>query len=174
MEYTVIFSRYNMSTGKEILFETTGCSDNPTRVKIEVTKMSKSIEPFAELQKECPLPWDSHGYLTNQSYSKHWTEYMRNMPVKDGCVYNININPTSNALNTVSRKICNASQQLNKAIEELQKNYANNPDLSKIDPGLSEIIDVKLPDHLSALVNIFSTVETRIDKKIEELNEKTE
>ena len=172
MEYTVIFTKYHMNTGKEILFETTGCSDDPTTLKREVTKMAKAIEPFALLLKERPLSWDTYGYNKSESYGKTWTEYMRNIPVTDGSVYKISISRTSNTLDTVSRKINDAEYELTKALEELQKNYAYNPDLSKIDPGLPEIIDVKLPDHITALIDIFETVKTRISKKVDELNSK--
>ena len=174
MEYTVIFTRYHMDTGKEILFETTGCSDDPTTLKREVTKMSKAIEPFAKLQKECPLPWDTYGYNTNESYNKTWSGYERKNPITDDTVYTISVSPTSNALDTVSRKVYDASLHLKKAIEEMQKNYANNPNLSKIIPELPEIIEVKLPNHLSVLLNIFSTVENQINRKINELNNKVD
>ena len=54
MEYTVTFTKYHMKTGKETLFETKICSDDTTAIKRAITKMAKTIEPFAKLQKECP------------------------------------------------------------------------------------------------------------------------
>lgn len=174
MEYTVTFTRYVIDTGKETLFETTICSEDPTIVKRETTKMAKTLEPFAKLQKERPLSWNTSGYWESENYSKRWTEYMRNSPITDDAIYNISISPTSSLLDTASRKVYDAGDQLKKAIEELQKNHSFNPNLSKIDPGLPEILDVKLPDHLSALVEIFETVKTRINERINELNSKVD
>ena len=174
MEYTVICTKYHMKTGKETLFETTICSDDPTALKREVTKIAKPIEPFGKLQKEHPISWETWGYKANESYSKRWCEYMRNSPVTDGCVYNINISPTSNALRTASEKVYEAKRKTQEALEALQKNYANDADLSKIDPRLPEILTVALPDHITVLISVFETVATRIELKTTELNEKTE
>ena len=174
MEYTVTFTRYVMGIGKETLFETTISSNDPTAVKRETTKIAKTLDPFALFQKERPLSWDTYGIGAKETSSKRWTEYMRNSPVTDDAVYNISISPTSSLLDTVSRKVYDAGDQLKKAIEELQKNHSFNPNLSKIDPGLPEILDVKLPDHLSALVEIFETVKTRINERINELNSKAD
>ena len=66
MEYTVTFTKYHMKTGKETLFETKICSDDPTALKREVTKMVRTVEPFAKLQKESPIAWDTSGYDKNR------------------------------------------------------------------------------------------------------------
>ena len=109
-----------------------------------------------------------------KAITKHGQATSGKNPITDDTVYTISVSPTSNALDTVSRKVYDASLHLKKAIEEMQKNYANNPNLSKIIPELPEIIEVKLPDHLSVLLNIFSTVENQINRKINELNNKVD
>ena len=174
MEYTVIFTKYHMDTGRETLFETKICSDDTTAIKRAITKMAKTIEPFDKLQKEHPISWETWGYRANESYSKRWCEYMRNSPVTDKCVYNINISPTSNALRTASEKVYGAKRKTQEALEALQKKYANDADLSKIDSRLSEILAVDLPDHITALIGIFEKVATYIESETTELNEKTE
>ena len=156
---------YHMDTGRETLFETKICSDDTTAIKRAITKMAKTIEPFAKLQKECQLPWDTYGYNTNESYNKTWSAYDRKNPVKDGCVYSIHISPTSNALRTASEKVYEAKRKTQEALEALQKNYANDADLSKIDSRLSEILAVDLPDHITALIGVFQKVEAYIESE---------
>ena len=174
MEYTVIFTKYHMKTGKETLFETTICSDDPTALKREVTKMVKAVEPFAKLQKECPLPWCTNGYNTNESYNKTWSGYEQKSPITDYTIYTISVSPTSNALRTASEKVYEAKRKTQEALEALQKKYANDTDLSKIDSRLSEILAVDLPDHITALIGIFEKVAAYIESETTELNEKTE
>ena len=174
MEYTVTFTKYHMKTGKETLFETKICSDDTTAIKRAITKMAKTIEPFAKLQKEHPLSWETWGYKANESYNKRWCEYMRNSPVTDGYAYNINISPTSNALRTASEKVYEAKRKTQEALEALQKNYANDADLSKIDSRLSEILAVNLPDHITALIGVFEKVAAYIELETTELNEKVD
>ena len=47
----------------------------------------------------------------------------------------------------------------------LQKNYANDADLSKIDSRLSEILAVNLPDHITALIGVFEKVQAYIESR---------
>ena len=174
MEFTVEFNRYHMDTGKEVLLETTMCANDNTKLKREVTKLSKTIKPFGVLQAEYPQPWHSYGYAKNESFSKKWSEYTQGCPPTDGYIYNIHVTPTANGLNAASHKTYEAYRKLKDAQEELQRRHANDTDLSKIDPELATIIEKSLPDHINALIGIFDTVEKRINEKIKELNEKME
>ena len=175
MEYTVTFTKYHMKTGKETLFETKICSDDTTAIKRAITKMAKTIEPFAKLQKECPLPWDTYGYYnTNESYKKTWSGYDRKNPITDDTIYNISVSPTSNALKAASEKVYEAKRKTQEALEALQKNYANDANLSKIDSRLSEILTVDLPDHITALIGVFEKVAAYIQSETTELNEKVD
>ena len=174
MKYTVEFNRYHINSGKEILLLTTICADDPTKLKRQVTKLSREVKPFAELQGEYPQAWHTSGYSKNESYSKKWSEFTQGSPVRDGYIYNIYVKPSSNLLDAASRKVYAAMRKLREAKEEIQKRHSNDADFSNIDPELQTMINEKLPDQIEALVQNFNAVETRMNEKIKELDEKTE
>ena len=54
MEYTIEFYKSSVNAGRTIIHQTTMCEDDETKLKREVTKLSKTIEPFDKLQKRMP------------------------------------------------------------------------------------------------------------------------
>ena len=175
MQHTVTFQKSSVENGRTLLHECTICETDITSLKRQVTKILKEIEPFDQLQKECPIQWESFGYGNSVSWSKKWSSYTRGNPLNDDTNYIISITKTSRLLETASSKVYEARSKVEDAYEELTKNtHAFNPDISKIDPELDEIISTDLPPRILALKEIIESVETRIRDKIKELNEMTE
>ncbi|MXV73455.1 hypothetical protein F4Z99_04150 [Candidatus Poribacteria bacterium] len=176
MEYTVEFYKSNVNDGRTIIHETTLCETDETKLKREVTKIAKTLEPFAQLQKECPVSWDTYGYDHSGSYGKRWTPYTPNFPFGEkwgdnNYTYSISVSRTSSKFKTAEKKVYDAGYNLKKGHEALtNNNHAFNPDISKIDPEIAEIIGVDLPKHYEALIDLTNAVEKRLKAKVDEFN----
>ena len=175
MQHTVTFRKSSVENGRTILHELTICETDETKLKREITKIAKTVEPFAELQKACPVPWENHGYGTTKSCSKNWSPYNDKYPFDGDETYCISIMRTSALLDTASSKIYQTGYNVKKAYDELtSQTAAFNPDVAKIDPELAEIINTDLPSKVLALQEIIEAAEKRVKDKINELNSMTE
>ena len=179
MEYTIKFTKSSMEEGKETIHETTICESDETKLKREITKIAKTLDPFQTLQAECPIPWESYsyGYGGTKTFNKKWCSYMQDYPLENDrsnvTNYIINVSPTSYLLQTADKKVCNAWSHVKEAYKEITNNtYSFNPDISKIDPELAELVLTELPDKIEALSLIIDTVQRRFRDKIQELNNK--
>lgn len=174
MEHTVEFCKLNIGVGREILHTAIICEKDETKLKREVTKVAKTIEPFKQLQAECPVIWNTYGYGSLSSFGKHWADYTPNFPLEGNAQYSITVAPTAAKFDTARKKVYNAHSKIKEAYEELTgRNYAYNPKISDIDPEIAEIIDTDLPGNVEALLGLFSCAETRLEDKIKELNNRT-
>ena len=173
MEYTVEFCKSSVKQGKTVIHETTLCEPDETTLKREVTKIAKTLDAFQQLQAECPVSWDSWGYDNTKSFSKRWTHYDKNFPLDEENVYSIHIMQTSGKFATAEKRVYIAGSKTKEALEALtDQHHAFNPDITKIDPEIAEIIHVDLPKHVQALIDVINGVEKRLSEKIQELNEK--
>ena len=176
MEYTVELYESGVNSGRTMIHETTICSTDMTTLKREVTKLSKTLEPFEKLQKECPIGWESYGYAAGETFIKRWTPYTTGYPlssITEDKSYTISISKTSGKFKTAEEKVYKASSSLKEAHEALtNNNYAFNPDISKIDPEIAEIMGIDLPKHFEALMYLVDAVKKHLQTKIDELNEK--
>ena len=171
MQYTITFKKSSVENGRTLLHETTICETDMTNLKRQVSKIAKEIEPFAELQKASPQKWESYGYRATQSWNKFWSPYTHGYPLKGDESYSISIIRTSGLLETVTDKVHRAGLAVDKAREELLKDtHAFNPDISKLDPELDDIITKELPPKVKALRELINSVEKRIRDKVIELN----
>ena len=180
MEYTIEFYKSSVNAGRTIIHQTTMCQDDETKLKREVTKLAKTIEPFDKLQKECPISWDNYGYHNASSFGKRWTPYTKNFPFNekwtdDDYTYSISISQTSNKFKTAQEKLSKSRFNLKKAYEDITNtSYAFNPDISVIDPEIANIINADLPRHYETLIELVDAADKRLQKKVDELNNKTE
>ena len=173
MEYTVEFYKSNVTDGKTIIHETTLCESDPTTLKREVTKIAKTLDPFRQLQAECPISWYSWGYDKTESFSKRWTPYDQNFPLDEDNSYSINVIRTSGKFKTAETRVSDAYHKANEALKELtDQRHSFDPDISKIDPEIAEIIGVDLPKHVQALIDIIHGAEKRLSEKIQELDKR--
>lgn len=178
MEYTIEFCKASVNSGRTIIHQTTMCETDQTKLKREVTKLAKTLEPFDKLQKECPISWETYGYHNASSFGKRWTPYTPNYPFNkewtdDNYTYSISISQTSNKFKTVQEKLYTSQSKLKESYEDLTKNnHAYNPDISYIDPEIAEIINVDLPRHYEALIQLVDAAEKRLKEKVNELNSK--
>ena len=178
MEYTVEFYKSTVNNGRTMIHETTICETDETKLKREVTKIAKTLEPFAQLQKECPISWDTYDYDHSAGYGKRWTPYTPNFPFgekwgDDNYTYSISVSQTSSKFKTAEKRVYDAGYNLQKAYQALTNNtHAFNPDISTIDPEIAEIIGIDLPRHYEALIELTKSAEKRLRAKVNELNNK--
>ena len=175
MEFTVEFRKFSIELGSEIIHETTIkdelTKENETSIKREATKIAKTLEPFKQLQTECPMPWDSYGYGRNETFSKKWSPYTQNYPLSDNATYSITIIRSAAKFDTVLKKLNTAKSKVTEAYEELtNKTHAYDPDTTKLDPEIQDIVGIDLPKHAQALLELINGAQKRLQLKIEKLN----